>query len=56
MKKNSEFPGNFIDLISSMAQLAGGVEYANCISTEGSDSSNECLDYDTKLPFATFHY
>ena len=29
-----------------MAQLAGAIEYTNCISTEGLDSPNECPGYD----------
>ena len=30
------------------AQLAGAVEYTDCISVEGSDSPNECPGYHTK--------
>ena len=32
----------------SSAQLAGAVEYTNCISVEEKDSPNECPEYDTK--------
>ena len=31
-----------------MAQSAGAVEYTDCISSGGYDSSNECPRYDTK--------
>ena len=31
-----------------MSQLAGAVEYTNCISAEGYDSFNECPGYYTK--------
>ena len=31
-----------------MTQLAEAVEYTDCISAEGSDSSNMCPAYDTK--------
>ena len=31
-----------------MAQLAGAVEYTNCISAEGYDSLNESSGYNTK--------
>ena len=31
-----------------IAQLAGAVEYTDCISAEGLDSPNECSGYDTK--------
>ena len=34
--------------INSWAQLAGAVEYTDCISAEGKDSPNECPRYDTK--------
>ena len=35
-------------LIYEIAQLAGSVEYTNCISAEGYDFLNECSGYDTK--------
>ena len=31
-----------------MAQMAGAIEYTDCISAEGYDSSNKCPRYDTK--------
>ena len=31
-----------------MAQSAGAVEYTDCISAEGLNSTNECPRYDTK--------
>ena len=31
-----------------MAQSAGSVDYTDCISAVGKDSSNECPSYDTK--------
>ena len=31
-----------------MTQVAGAVEYTDCISAEGQDSPNECPGYDTK--------
>ena len=31
-----------------MAQLAGAVEYTDCISAEGLNFPNECPRYDTK--------
>ena len=37
-------------MYKKLAQLAGSVEYTNCISAEGLDSSNEHLGYDTKQP------
>ena len=33
---------------SFFAQLAGAIEYTNCISAEGEDSPNESPEYDTK--------
>ena len=35
-------------IANHMAQLAGALEYTDCISAEGQDSSNECPGYDTK--------
>ena len=32
----------------SLVQLAGAVEYTDCIPAEGKDSPNECSRYDTK--------
>ena len=33
---------------ANMAQLAEAVEYTDCISAEGKDSTNECPVYDAK--------
>ena len=42
----------FINIWSGIkfAQSAEAVEYTDCFSAEGSDSSNECHVYDTKQP------
>ena len=38
----------FKDFQYWLAQLAGAVEYTDCISAEGKDSPNKCPVYDTK--------
>ena len=38
-----------------MAQLAGTVEYIDCISAEGLDRQNECPGYDGKQSDGTIY-
>ena len=38
--------------IGEIAQLAGAVEYTDCISADGGDSSNECSRYTIKTVFS----
>ena len=39
-----------IELTTHLAQLAGAVEYTDCIYAEGYDSPNKCPRYDAKQP------